>query len=791
MQRLRRRRSTPGRARVSRRPVQLSTSGTARRWGGRCSGETARRILGSDARARTSREPRPQQLDPRAAVRAARPAPGSSSSAAGSGSCIAYHLTRSWGRHDVSGPGARAGSTNRHDLARRRPGRPGARRPRPHRVHAGSTRSCTSRCGRDRDRHRVSPAWARSGRPHPGADAGAARRGSRWRADAGIETRCWPRRRCRALWPAAAGGMWWGDAGTATARSTPAMPRSGARDRARARGATFVEGATVTGFGARRGRVIGVVTDAATVACDAVVLAAWPVVLGARAARRRLGSMYPAEHVWVMTKEAAGAESAAGDARPRRLSLRPAPTEAVTSSARFEPRGEAARPGAIDNGGLRWSSAPTGSTSRRCSRDAAGRLPGAGSNARVHAATCAPRRASRPTPTSASASPRGAQPFVAAGFNSQGIIYSPGAGKALAEWIVEGAPTFDSSEVDVRALASWANDRWLHETHAGNARAPLRDALAEPSGPTAARHPALPLARPPRGGGAVFGELAQLGAPDWFVPGGPRSRSRGTTSGDRTGSRTPPRSTAPPGRPVASSTCRRTPSSGARTRTPSGAAAPVHERRGRRRRRLVYTLFCNAAAGSRRTGRSRAWTTDRFLVVTPSPTSTAPRDWLRRRLPGGDAVADVTSAYAVLHLAGPKSRALLSKLTDADLSDEASRSSAPEGSRSRGAQAWALRVSYTGELGWELYVPTEFARRPVRRDRRGRGEAGPAACGLPRVRRAAPGAGLPLVGPRHGNARRSLRGGTGLRGRPARAISSGTTRWRRRSPSRANARSFP
>jgi glycine/D-amino acid oxidase-like deaminating enzyme len=54
--------------------------------------------------------------------------------------------------------------------------------------------------------------------------------------------------------------------------------------------------------------------------------------------------------------------------------------------------------------------------------------------------------------------------YVAAGFNSQGIIYAPGAGHALAEWIREGAPTFDASEVDVRRFASsQASERYLHE----------------------------------------------------------------------------------------------------------------------------------------------------------------------------------------------------------------------------------------------------------------------------------------------------------------------------------------
>src|SRR5918996_2610619 len=54
--------------------------------------------------------------------------------------------------------------------------------------------------------------------------------------------------------------------------------------------------------------------------------------------------------------------------------------------------------------------------------------------------------------------------YVAAGFNSQGIIYAPGAGRALAEWIREGGPRFDASEADVRRFAAGqANEAYLHE----------------------------------------------------------------------------------------------------------------------------------------------------------------------------------------------------------------------------------------------------------------------------------------------------------------------------------------
>jgi len=63
---------------------------------------------------------------------------------------------------------------------------------------------------------------------------------------------------------------------------------------------------------------------------------------------------------------------------------------------------------------------------------------------------------------------------------------------------------------------------------------------------------------------------------------------------------------------------------------------------------------------------------------------------------------------AVLHLAGPRSRELLQRLTDADLSDDAFPFLSARRIEAGWAQPWALRVSYTGELGWELYVPTEF-----------------------------------------------------------------------------------
>jgi heterotetrameric sarcosine oxidase gamma subunit len=98
-----------------------------------------------------------------------------------------------------------------------------------------------------------------------------------------------------------------------------------------------------------------------------------------------------------------------------------------------------------------------------------------------------------------------------------------------------------------------------------------------------------------------------------------------------------------------------------------------------------------------------------FLVVAPTLAQVRTAAWLERHLPPDAALTDVTSGFAVLALAGPRSRELLSRLTDEDLSDEAFPFAGARRIDAGWAKAWALRVSYVGELGWELFVPTEFA----------------------------------------------------------------------------------
>ena len=139
---------------------------------------------------------------------------------------------------------------------------------------------------------------------------------------------------------------------------------------------------------------------------------------------------------------------------------------------------------------------------------------------------------------------------------------------------------------------------------------------------------------------------------------------------------------------------------------------------------------------------------EEFLIVSSAATTERDKDHIRKNLPDGASAAlvDVTSAYAVFGVMGPRSRDLLSALTAADLSDEAFPFGTSRQISLGYATVRATRITYVGELGWELYVPAEFAvgvyedlmdsRRAVRcRPRRLLHDRVPAAGeGLPRVR---------------------------------------------------------
>jgi len=125
----------------------------------------------------------------------------------------------------------------------------------------------------------------------------------------------------------------------------------------------------------------------------------------------------------------------------------------------------------------------------------------------------------------------------------------------------------------------------------------------------------------------------------------------------------------------------------------------------------VYTTWLNDRGGIEADLTVNRLGEDRFLVVTAFSTQVKDADWIARHTPD-DArmtVTDVTSGYAVLGVFGPRARDIVAPLTDADLSNEAFPFGTLQEIDLAYARAIAVRRTYMGELGWELYLPTEFA----------------------------------------------------------------------------------
>jgi 4-methylaminobutanoate oxidase (formaldehyde-forming) len=127
--------------------------------------------------------------------------------------------------------------------------------------------------------------------------------------------------------------------------------------------------------------------------------------------------------------------------------------------------------------------------------------------------------------------------------------------------------------------------------------------------------------------------------------------------------------------------------------------------------KMVYTQWLNARGGIEADLTITREAPDRFLVVTAAATQTRDFAWLQRQIPA-DARAtavDVSGSMAVLSIMGPKSRELLQSLTPADLSNAAFPFGTSQTIDLGYARVRASRITYVGELGWELYIPTECA----------------------------------------------------------------------------------
>ncbi len=301
--------------------------------------------------------------------------------------------------------------------------------------------------------------------------------------------------------------------------------------------------------------------------------------------------------------------------------------------------------------------------------------------------------------------------YVAAGFNSVGIASAGGAGKSLADWIIDGDPGSDLSVVDIRRFARFnGNNRWL------------RDRIGEVLGlhyatpwPNRELASARPFRRSPvyhllKDAGACFGskmgwERANVFAPpgqppvieySWDKPNWlpwsvaeQRATREAVAVFDQT-SFSKYLVSGPEALTALQWLC-----------TANVDVAPG---------RTVYTGMLNAGGRYEADITVTRLAADQFLLLSSAASTERDLDHIGRRLPAsGVSLADVTSAYAVYGVMGPRSRELLSRLTGADLRDEAFGFGTSKLIDLGYSTARATRLTYVGELGWEILVNSEFA----------------------------------------------------------------------------------
>jgi sarcosine dehydrogenase len=302
--------------------------------------------------------------------------------------------------------------------------------------------------------------------------------------------------------------------------------------------------------------------------------------------------------------------------------------------------------------------------------------------------------------------------FVGAGFNSMGIASSGGAGMALAEWIVAGEPTIDLWPVDIRRFAGFhGNDSWL--------RARVAETLGlhyKMPWPQREHESGRPFRRSPlydrlKARGAWFGNKMGWERPNWFAGIGKtpdmqygwgrgawfdavaaehRATREGVTVVDETSF----------GKFLMQG---RDGEKVLQHLAANDVAVPVG--------RTVYTGLLNERGTFESDLTIARLTRDKFLIITGSAQPTRDADWIGRHMPEGAhaVLTDVTAMWTVLSVMGPKSRALLQKASRADLSNEAFPFATIREIGVGHATVLASRRTYMGELGWELYVPVEFA----------------------------------------------------------------------------------
>jgi glycine cleavage system aminomethyltransferase T/glycine/D-amino acid oxidase-like deaminating enzyme len=480
---------------------------------------------------------------------------------------------------------------------------------------------------------------------------------------------------------------------------------------ARMGGAQILEETKVTGILKDKGRVTGVVTDKGEIAAEYVVncCGIWAREVGKMAGVNV--PLHAAEHYYLITEPIEGVHPDLPIVEDPELYLYLREETGGLMVGMFEPISEPWGMDGIPKDFSFGEIPPNWDRLMPYLEKAMKRIPVA-KEAGVHMLFCGPESFTPDMGPMMGEAPELRNFYVAAGFNSLGILLGGGAGQIIAQWIVDGYPPVDISEINIERMSPFRNNpKYLYDRtvemlgwqyaegwanlHFKSARgvrkSPFHDRLAE--------------------AGAWFGESDGWEYADWFAPSGVEpsvkyswkrqnwfdynvAEHKAAREGVILMDLTPMSKFLVQGRDaekVLNHICSR------------NLDIVIG--------RCVYTTWLNERGTIEADLTVTRLAEDQYQVVSSWSIHTHVLTWLQRHIPP-DAhitITDVTSAYSLINIQGPQSRQLLSKLTSADMSNPAFPYQTLQEIDIGYAPVNALRITYLGELGWELYVPSEFS----------------------------------------------------------------------------------
>lgn len=303
--------------------------------------------------------------------------------------------------------------------------------------------------------------------------------------------------------------------------------------------------------------------------------------------------------------------------------------------------------------------------------------------------------------------------FVAAGLNSLGILQSGGVGKIMAEWIVNGYCPVEAQHIDIaRCFPFQGTQKYLKDRTVETLGLQYKLIYPNFANETARNVRKTAIHEQLKKAGAYFTEGMGWEIPDWYAPAGVEAKIEKYSLGRQNWFEyhaaehkacredvilmdvTSMSKFLVQGRDaekVLNNICA------------NDVAVPVG--------RVVYTQWLNEHGGLEADLTVTRLAEDKYFIVSAGDFYTHDLMWLKKHIPY-DAhafVTDVTSGYTLLNIQGPKSRELIKRITTADVSKEAFPYMNAQTIDINYALVQAFRVTYEGELGFELYVPTEFS----------------------------------------------------------------------------------